>query len=105
MRRIIEENIESLIPNMIARSRNNKDKYCLYCPYPIWRLGAKEGAKEDAKEKEEKPEIAYFPDFIEGLDGGASDIIWEFKEFAKKWKRVEGLVPFEFKYITPMEVV
>lgn len=101
MRRIIEENIESLIPNMIARSRYNKDKYCLYCPYPIWRLGAKEATKE----KEEKPEIAYFPDFIEGLDGGASDIIREFKEFAKKWKGGEGLVPFEFKYITPMEVV
>ena len=101
MRRIIEENIESLIPNMIARSRYNKDKYCLYCPYPIWRLGAKEATKE----KEEKPEIAYFPDFIRGLDGDASPIIREFKEFAQKWQEVGGLVPFEFKYIIPKEVV
>lgn len=32
--------------------------------------------------------------------------IREFKEFAQKWQEVGGgLVPFEFKYITPVEVV
>lgn len=95
MKVIIEESVECIIPYMIAQSAYNRDKYSLLCPYPIWNLD----------EEEKRPEIGYFPDFIRGLDGDASPIIKEFKKFAHKWQEVGGLVPFEFKYITPMEVV
>ena len=95
MRQIIEGNIESLIPYMVGQSAYNSEKYSLLCPYPIWSLD----------EEEKHPAIGYFPDFIRGLDGDASPIIKEFKEFAQKWQKVGGLVPFEFKYITPKKVV
>lgn len=95
MKVIIEGSVECIIPYMIAQSAYNRDEYSLLCPYPIWSLD----------EEEKHPEIAYFPDFIKGLDGNTSPIIREFKEFAHRWQEVGGLVPFEFKYITPMEVV
>lgn len=95
MRQIIEGNIESLIPYMVGQSAYNSEKYSLLCPYPIWSLD----------EEEKHPAIGYFPDFIRGLDGDASPIIKEFKEFAQKWQKVGGLVPFEFKYITPKKIV
>ena len=95
MRQIIEGNIESLIPYMVGQSAYSSEKYSLLCPYPIWSLD----------EEEKHPAIGYFPDFIRGLDGDASPIIKEFKEFAQKWQKVGGLVPFEFKYITPKKVV
>ncbi|MFC2382891.1 MAG: P-loop NTPase fold protein [Porphyromonas sp.] len=95
MRQIIEGNIESLIPYMVGQSAYNSEKYSLLCPYPIWSLD----------EEEKHPAIGYFPDFIRGLDGDASPIIKEFKEFAQEWQKVGGLVPFEFKYITPKKVV
>jgi len=95
MKVIIEGSVECIIPYMIAQSAYNRDKYSLLCPYPIWSLD----------EEEKHPAIGYFPDFIKGLDGNTSPIIREFKEFAHRWQEVGGLVPFEFKYITPMEVV
>ena len=95
MKMIIEGNIGSVIPYMIAQSRYGEGEYNLLCPYPIWSWD----------KREEDSLIGYFPDFIKGLDGNTSPIIREFKEFAQKWQEVGGLVPFEFKYITPMEVV
>ena len=97
MKEIIEGSVECIIPYMIVQPAHNRDKYSLLCPYPIWSLD----------EEEKYSAIGYFPDFIRGLDldGDASPIIKEFKKFAHKWQEVGGLVPFEFKYITPMGVV
>lgn len=102
MERVIEENMNDLIPYFIGQQTYDTEqgvikwkKFRLLCPELILCL---DGKVEDS-------EVDSFLDFIEGLDGDASLIIKEFKEFAKKWQEVGGLVPFEFKYITPKGVV
>ena len=96
MKWIIEENIESLIPYMVARWMFNKARYYLLCPYPIWSLS----------EGEENPAIGYFPKFIFSLEGGKSSIISEFQAFLQKRLELGNeLISFEFKYITPMKVM
>lgn len=102
MERVIKENMNDLIPYFIGQQAYDTEqgvtrlkKFRLLYPKLILRLD---------KEAEDS-EVDSFLDFIEGLDGDASLIIKEFKEFAKTWREVEGLVPFEFKYMTPKEVV
>lgn len=96
MKWIIEENIESLIPYMVARWMYDKTRYCLLCPYPIWSLN----------EGEENPAIGYFPKFIFSLEGGKSPIIREFQAFLQKRLELgDELISFDFKCITPMKVV
>ena len=49
--------------------------------------------------------IGYFPSFIFGLDGEASPVIREFQEFLRKrLDSKENVIPFDFKYITPLNV-
>ena len=96
MKWIIEENIEGLIPYMVARWMYDKAKYCLLCPYPIWSL----------IEGEKNPAIGYFPNFIFSLDGSKSPIIREFQDFLQKRLELGSeLILFDFKYITPKRVV
>lgn len=96
MRRIMEENIELMIPRFIRRYRSDESNYDVVCPEPIWTLD----------KSRINSEIGYFPDFIFGLDGEASPVIREFQEFLRqRLDSKEGIIPFDFKYITPFNVL
>lgn len=94
MRRIIEENIELMIPHFVQRYRSDESNYQVICPEPIWTL-----------DKSWTTGIGYFPDFIFGLDGEASPVIREFQEFLRqRLDSKESIIPFDFKYIIPINV-
>lgn len=94
MRRIIEENIELMIPHFVQRYRSDESNYQVICPEPIWTLN-----------KSWTTVIGYFPDFIFGLDGEASPVIREFQEFLRqRLDSKESIIPFDFKYIIPINV-
>ena len=94
MRRIIEENIELMIPHFVQRYRSDESNYQVICPEPIWTLN-----------KSWTTVIGYFPDFIFGLDGEVSPVIREFQEFLRqRLDSKESIIPFDFKYIIPINV-
>lgn len=96
MRRIIEENIELMIPHFVRRYRSDESNYEVICPEPIWTLD----------ESRTNSAIGYFPHFIFGLDGEASPVIREFQEFLRqRLDSKESIIPFDFKYITPFNVL
>lgn len=96
MRRIIEENIELMIPHFVRRYRSDESNYEVICPEPIWTLD----------ESRTNSVIGYFPHFIFGLDGEASPVIREFQEFLRqRLDSKESIIPFDFKYITPFNVL
>lgn len=96
MRRIIEENIELMIPHFVRRYRSDESNYDVICPEPIWTLD----------ESRTNSVIGYFPHFIFGLDGEASPVIREFQEFLRQGLDSKaGIIPFDFKYITPFNVL
>ena len=91
----MEENIELMIPRFIRRYRSDAN-YDVVCPEPIWTLD-KSRINSD---------IGYFPDFIFGLDGESSPVIREFQEFLRqRLDSKESIIPFDFKYITPFNVL
>lgn len=95
MRRIIEENIELMIPHFVQRYRSDESNYQVICPEPIWTLD----------KSWTNSVIGYFPDFIFGLDGEASPVIREFQEFLRqRLDSKESIIPFDFKYIIPINV-
>lgn len=95
MRRIIEENIELMIPHFVQRYRSDESNYQVICPEPIWTLN----------KSWTNSVIGYFPDFIFGLDGEASPVIREFQEFLRqRLDSKESIIPFDFKYIIPINV-
>ncbi len=95
MKKIIEDNIELIIPSFVQQYRSDEPKYELIFPNPIWTL----------EESKKTPVIGYFPSFIFGLDGEASPVIREFQEFLRKrLDSKENVIPFDFKYITPFNV-
>lgn len=96
MRWIIGENIELMIPHFVQRYRSDESNYQVICPEPIWTLDKSRTSSV----------IGYFPDFIFGLDGEASPVIREFQEFLRqRLDSKESIIPFDFKYITPFNVL
>ena len=108
IKKVIEENIEKIIPHFIEGSRGF---YRLLLPEPIWSLASQRNDLQTGN----------FQDFIDNIDSNHSPIIKEFKEFLTRWihreeeadedillhlsmeEREQELshVNFKFKYITP----
>lgn len=93
IRAVIRNNIKELIPCFIQKQVGIKDpKYKILLPNLIFTL--------DKNKK--SPEVIYFPDLIQGLDGSSSSNIEEFLEFFDLWKKDDSaFIHFEFKHIIP----
>lgn len=93
IRAVIRNNIKELIPCFIQKKVGIEDpQYKILLPNLIFTL--------DKNKK--SPEVIYFPDLIQGLDGSSSSNIEEFLEFFDLWKKDDSaFIHFEFKHIIP----
>jgi len=115
MKKIIEKNVEKLIPYFIQYNPRSSSLFELLLPEPIWNLD----------KRESNSLTSYFPDFISDLDNASSSsVIKEFRAFLTKWgsreEELDKLVPgmpsemrkkelqyisFNFKHIQPVGII